>query len=77
VDRLVVHQGEEPLAGAEGLEGLDQRGDVDEDGVVGRSPRRGVAIVAEVLEQDRGLLPRPPAPLFSWKARELRKARAT
>src|ERR1019366_5638634 len=62
VGQLVVHQGEEPLAGREGLEGLAERGDVDQDGVVRRSPRRGVAVVGKVLQQHGGLVPRLPAP---------------
>ena len=31
-----------------------------QDRVVGRRPRRGVAVVGEVLQQDRGLVPRRP-----------------
>ena len=61
---LMVEQSEEALARSEGLHRLAQGRDVEEDRVVGRGARRGVAIVAEVLEQDRDRLPRLPVELL-------------
>jgi hypothetical protein len=57
---LVIGQGEEALARAERLEGEAERSDVEEVRVVRRRTRRGIAIVAEVLEQNRGPFPRRP-----------------
>ena len=64
VGELVVGQGEEALARREGLHRLRQRRDVEQHGVVRRRARRGIAIVAEVLEQDVGPVPRLPAELL-------------
>ncbi len=74
VDRLMVHQGVEALARAEGLEGLAERGDVHQDGVVGRSPRGRVAVVGEILEQDRGLVPWRPTPLLLLEGHGVQEA---
>ena len=50
MDDFVVGQCEEALAGAEGLVGEAQGGDVDQHRVVGRGACSGVAVVREVLQ---------------------------
>ena len=60
VDEFVVHQREDALAGSQRLERLVHGGDVDQKRVVRRRARGGVAVVGEVLEQNRDLLPRLP-----------------
>ena len=69
VGELVVGQREEALARREGLHRLRQRRDVEQDGVVGRRARGGVAVVAEILEQHRGPVPRLPVEHLLVEAR--------
>ena len=61
VRELVVRDGEEALAGAEGLIGLAERGDVDQQRVVGRGACAGIAVIGKIFQQQRRALPRTPA----------------
>ena len=61
VRQLMIHQREKALARREGLHRQRQRCDIEQHHVAGAAERGGVAVVGEILEQDRHRLPRLPA----------------
>ena len=71
VGKLVVDDGEEAFAGRKGLHRRRQRRNVDQYRVVGRRPRAGVRIVAEVLQKDGRRLPRGPAEFLLMEAKRI------
>ena len=60
VRELVIVEGEEALAGREGLHRQRERRDVEQHHVARAAERGGIAVIAEVLEQDRRPVPRLP-----------------
>ena len=60
VSKLVIGQREETLAGGERLHRQRQRRDVEQHRIIGGGARGGVAVIAEILEQDGGPVPRFP-----------------
>ena len=69
--QLMVDQREKALARGKRLHRLRQRRDVEQDGVVGRRSRRGIAVIAEVLEQHRGSIPRLPSEPFLMRGERI------
>ena len=76
VRQFMVDQREEALARGEGFHRDAERGDVEQHRIIGRRARRGIAVIAEILEQHRRPVPRLPVePLLVRRQRIFDTAR--